>query len=116
MLHHKWFHALCIALCATLLVVSLAKAAAPDERTPLLVIRFNHAHVSYERALKQAVEAAQSAKPDMSYEVVSYAPHGKAAHLKEVTEGITKLGVSASKVHASTKSASGTEEVRIYVQ
>lgn len=102
---------------------------ATAERTPLLVIRFNQRHVYFQRALKQAVESAERAKPGAFYDVVSVVPGGgsasqnqrinedSVANLNAVVQELQSLGVQAERIHTSSQPGVGvtSQEIQLFV-
>ncbi len=101
------------------------------EGQPLLVIRFNQRRVYFERALRQAVDAAERAKDTVQYEVVSYGPEvdkrrmsGERVidqaqeNLRAVVEEMRQQGVDGGRIHTSTEPGDGmvTQEIHIFVR
>jgi hypothetical protein len=101
-----------------------------NDRTPIMVIRFNQNHVFFQRALRQAVEATNKAKPGAFFDVVSMVPVGgtmaqservnssAADNLNSVVQEMQNLGVTSSQIHTSTESTptATIQEIDIFVQ
>ena len=103
-----------------------APAKDAESRMPLVVIRFNQPHVSFDNVLRQAVEATNKVRPGAHYDVVSMVPAatdggqgGKDAdaNLKAVTDDLKSFGVPSSLIHSETKPSSTAvvQEIDIYV-
>lgn len=125
------FSAFAAALCfASVVTAPVAAMDTKEASRPLLVVRFNQEHVYYQRALKQAVEGAEKARPGVSYHLVSTLPTGNRkgamrpsaeqakANVSALVDTMKKLGVDASRIKTeSANSASAmSQEVRIYVE
>ena len=83
-----------------------------DNRTPLVVIRFNVSSVAYEDQLYGAVSEAIKAKSDVMFDVVGYG--NKAA---EVVATMGKIGVPASRISVHNMPAVAKyDEVQIFVR
>lgn len=95
----------------------------------LLTIRFGD-NQDWRPALRQAVEAAQSRKPDVAFQVAATVAMGAtparqdqmlrqgAADATEIANGLLALGVDPKNVHVAVRGDAGNppREVRIYVK
>jgi hypothetical protein len=95
----------------------------PPTGTPIVTIKFDHPHVSYETELYSALSQALATQPAASFDVVGVAPSGGgasgAAHdARAVMHAMGEMGVPASRmsVSAATDSAISSSEVRVYVK
>ncbi len=115
------------AVFVTIMPASLAFAQdsmgqSGSEDKPLLIIRFNQARVPFDNALSKAIGAAERAKPDMQYEVISYIPElgnpvTSRANLQAVVGGMQMHGADISRITWRSELASGnTQEVHVYVR
>ena len=91
-----------------------ASAPASDpaflHETPLMVIRFNEAHVAYPKPLYQTVSQALKVKPSAVFDVVSIAPRAKddsnqsyynnlaAQNTHKVLETLHQIGLPANRI------------------
>jgi len=97
---------------------------------PLVVIRFDKAHVPYEDALYTAVKSALDRRPSAVFDVIGVTPVAAtpgATALGEtsarrnadtVVRSLTQMGLPADRVRASASSSSdaGNGEVRVFVR
>lgn len=104
-----------------------AQAARPARA--LLTIRFGDEE-DWHPALQQAVEAAQSRKPDVAFEVAATVAIGATptkqsqmlrqgtADATEIANGLLALGVDPEKVHVAVRGDAGNppREVKVYVK
>ncbi|MGE0753829.1 MAG: hypothetical protein AB7L92_01565 [Alphaproteobacteria bacterium] len=88
---------------------------------PLLIIRYNEPRVYFAKALNTAVQAAETAKPDVQYTVVAYVPENTPsqyirAYLRAVVEGIRINGVALERIRWQTEPTSGAyPEIHVLV-
>jgi hypothetical protein len=104
-----------------------SRAALPARA--LLSIRFGDGE-DWHPALQQAVEAAQSRKPDVAFEVATTVATGATpakqdemlrqgtADATDIANGLLALGVDPDKVHMAVRGDAGNppREVRVYVK
>ena len=97
---------------------------------PLVVIRFDRAHVAYEDALYTAVKSALDRRPGATFEVVGVSPVaatpgatalGETAarrNAETVLRSLTQMGLPADRVKVSASAApdAGNGEVRVFVR
>ncbi len=97
---------------------------------PLVVIRFDRAHVTYEDALYTAVKSALDRRPGAVFDVIGVTPVAAtpgATALAEtsarrnadtVVRSLTQMGLPADRVRASSSSSTdaGNGEVRVFVR
>jgi hypothetical protein len=102
-----------------------AVAAADETGAPIVTIKFDRAHVSYDQELYSALSQALATKPGASFDVVGVAAAGtklaqnSAVHdARAVMRSMSSMGVPASRmaVSASTDSAISSSEVRVYAK
>ena len=105
------------------------QAAAVVPRKPLLIIRFNKHYVYFDRALQQAVNSAERIKPNVIYDVVSYAPltgsrmqnthraEDAGADLQSVIQEMQSMGVAPDRIRTSTPASAdiSSPEIQIFV-
>lgn len=98
-------------------------AAAIAAGTPIVTIKFNRTHVSYEHALYAALSQALAAKPSASFSVVAVsAGSGDADSADKDAENVMKsmgeMGVPATRMSATTANdpAVAAAEVRVFVK
>ena len=102
-------------------------AAAPVK--PLLVINFNQKNVYFDRAVSQAVTAAEPVTPKVIYTVVSYLPAGVEAmspeeetNVRKIVERMQSHGVTASRIQVMSQAypagmdAPSYQKVAIFVK
>ena len=101
----------------------------PPPVPPLLSIRSSRPGIDYAGALRDAVQAARSRKPDVHFDVQSLAPAGPTIDAQlaalqeanrragEVGAAIVRLGVAPGQVSLSARVESGiaVPEIRVYV-
>ncbi|MEJ0009595.1 MAG: hypothetical protein WDN72_03135 [Alphaproteobacteria bacterium] len=116
-----------VMLVATFGMLAAASAqTVPEQNRALVVIRFNQAHVYYEDSLYGAISQAVAAKPDVMFDVVSYAPNGSdKSRWQQVASGDTqavvasmeRMGVPASRIRVSGQYLDGIryDEVHVFV-
>ena len=106
---------------------AVAGAALPAQA--LLTIQFD-GEDDWHPALQQAVEAAQSRKPDVAFEVAATVPTGATPAVQDrmlrqgatdataVANGLLSLGVDPARVHIAVRGDAGSppREVRVYVR
>ncbi|MGH6890367.1 MAG: hypothetical protein ACREHF_14435 [Rhizomicrobium sp.] len=102
-----------------------AVAAADETGAPILTIKFDRAHISYDHELYSALSQALATKPSASFDVVGVAHAGtrlaqnSAVHdARAVMRSMGQMGVPASRmaVSASSDPAISASEVRVYVK
>ena len=106
-----------------------APLAAPqptDQEKPLLVIRFNQHRVYFDRALRQAVGAAERTRAGVHYDVLSLLPQTANAQMEQEAKGqladvlkvMMQSGVMQSRIRAQMKLSPEvtSHEIQIYVQ
>ncbi|MGH6876518.1 MAG: hypothetical protein ACREHV_03965 [Rhizomicrobium sp.] len=110
--------------------VSSSIAAAVESGGPIVTIRFDRAHVSYDRKLYSALSQALAAKPSASFSVVGVSPArgtGSGVELAQnsaqedaqaVMRSMGEMGVPAARmdVSSSTDPQIASSEVRVYVK
>jgi hypothetical protein len=98
--------------------------------TPLVTIRFDHAHVDYKQILYSALAQALQAQPSASFAVVAVSPtRGTVAavqlaqsaaqrHAQEVLRSMTDMGVPGARlsVSSSTDPTVSGPQVRVFVR
>ncbi len=98
--------------------------------SPLVVIRFDQANVSYERALYSALSTAMERKPDAQFDLVAVSPsRGNPAaqalgtssarkFAEQVLRSLTDMGLSPQRVTLSAKSSETADvnEVHLFVK
>ncbi len=104
--------------------------ARPDNRRPLVVIRFDRPNVAYEQALYNAVSQALERRPDVAFDLVAVSPTrggaGQAAlaasqarrNAEQVMRSLTDMGLPPNRLSLSS-SNSGTadaNEVQLFVR
>jgi hypothetical protein len=97
--------------------------AAPEGSAPIVTIKFDHPHVSYESDLYSALSQALATQPAASFNVVGVAPSDgnadSAGHdARSVMHAMGEMGVPAARMSlsASTDAAVTSSEVRVYVK
>jgi hypothetical protein len=117
--------ALLLALLIILPIASLAQAS-----KPLVVLRFNQPRVAYEQPLYDAVARAVAIKPQVVFDVISYAPttgdprtdqawQTTAGHnAQTVVTSLQGMGVPLSRIRLSGQQQPGLgfDEVHVYVR
>ncbi len=91
---------------------------------PLAVVRFDAPGIDYGPDLARAVEAAQSRKPDVEFNVVTPVARGKVPDAQAqddaiaIVRAIAEQGVPPEKIHIGLVEDAGTpaREVRVYVR
>ncbi len=98
-------------------------AAAITAGTPIITIKFNRAHVSFEHALYAALSQALAAKPSASFSVVAVSSGGANAggadkDAEDVMRAMGEMGVPATRMSATSSSdpAIASTEVRVFVK
>ncbi|MFZ4541385.1 MAG: hypothetical protein ACOYNL_06185 [Rickettsiales bacterium] len=113
-----------LAVCAIFPVAALAQA---DQ--PLVIIRFNQPRVYFDTQLYSAIEKAIAIKPEVTFEVVSYAPvtsdsdknskwQEVASHnTRAVVKAMTGMGVPMERIHVVGQSSDGIryDETHVFV-
>ncbi len=98
--------------------------------TPLVVIRFDHAHVDYQQILYAALTQALQSRPGAGFSIVAVSPtRGTAVavqlaqtaahnHAQEVLRSMTDMGVPAARmtIASATDPSATSSEVRVYVR
>jgi len=103
--------------------------AVPTAEVPLMVIRFNHQHVAYERALYDTMVKALQVRPAAKFDIVSVSKRSSdavdqqryndiaAANTAKVMATFHEIGMPLSRLNVTTKNdAVPSSEVRIYVR
>jgi hypothetical protein len=97
--------------------------AAITAGTPIITIKFNRAHVSYDHALYGALSQALAAKPTASFSVVAVSGAGGEAggaskDADNVMRSMGEMGVPATRMSATTATdpAVTSAEVRVFVK
>lgn len=113
---------------APLLAPHIAQAQVIGEPSDaLVVIRFNQPRVYFEQQLYGAIAKAVAVKPDVEFNLISYAPQaGDSEEWREIasknTQTVVKsmqnMGVPLSRIHVSGQIKSGIkyDETHVYVQ
>jgi hypothetical protein len=98
-------------------------AAAITAGTPIISIKFNRAHVSFDHALYAALSQALAAKPTASFSVVAVTGSGGDAgaaskDADNVMRSMGEMGVPATRMSATTANdpAISVTEVRVFVK
>jgi hypothetical protein len=103
--------------------------ASADPAKPLVVIKFDRQHVSYQQILLSALQEALKDRPGAAFKVVAVTPtRGSAAevakaqgaskrHVQDVLRSMADMGVPASRlrVGSSTDPDAKANEVRVFV-
>lgn len=111
-------------------VTSTAAIAANTSAAPLVIIRFNQPRVYFDQQLYSAIEKAVAIKPDVTFDVVSYAPTSSDANnnkqwqalagrnTRSVIAAMTQMGVPMDRIHVVGQSQPGLryDETQIFVQ
>jgi hypothetical protein len=106
-----------------------ALAEAPGAE-PLVILRFNQERVYYEQPLFQAIAKAVAIKPEVMFDVVSFAPltgsaaadakwlNTASAHTQKVVASMQAMGVPLSRMRISGQRQMGltADEVHIFVR
>jgi hypothetical protein len=106
----------------------IARANLPSE--PLVIIRLDQPDYDYRPALADAVQAAETRKPDVEFDVLAPIPTSAAqdvqerfarqgaADAEEVANALGYDGVTPDRVHIGYRSDPGSppREVRVYVR
>ncbi|MBX6366522.1 MAG: hypothetical protein IRZ04_01005 [Rhodospirillales bacterium] len=102
---------------------ALMPFAAPAERRPLVVIRFERPDQPYEQELRYAVGEALRRRPEARFDVVAAAPPGGLGEAaKRNVEGVVRrlaaMGVPAARLtlSATTRADAKGDEVFVYVR
>lgn len=117
-----------VKLFAVLAFGGISPALAADEPA-LVTIRFNQSRVYYEQQLYSAVSKAVSVKPDVMFEVVSYAPSTGDEDLDQkwqkiaghntraVINSMSGMGVPMERITVSGQAMPGIkyDETRVFV-
>lgn len=95
-----------------------------EKQEPMLEVNFSQNHVYFERALATGVKAAESVKPGVVYEVVSYVPaeggtrsqnermNARAAEqVQAVVANLRAQGVQESRIRVSTHAYAPDEQL-----
>lgn len=118
-----------LTLCLMAPAAGLAQGYAPQSRA-LVVLRFNQPRVVYEPSLYDAIAKAAAAKPEVMFDVVSFAPstgdprmdkawEGTAGHnTQSVVASMQRMGVPLSRIRVYGQHLSGLtyDEVHIFVK
>jgi hypothetical protein len=99
-----------------------------SQETPLMVIRFNQAHVDYPMPLYDTISRALKVKPGAVFDLVSVAPRARESHNQpyynrmaeqnshKVLSTLHQIGLPASRISiVSAIDSVNASEVRIYV-
>ena len=101
------------------------EAAPPPTGSPIVTIKFDRAHVDYEKTLYSALSQALASQPKASFSVVGIARSttrvaavGAERDAKAVMRTMGEMGVPATRmeVSAATDPAVDASEVRVYVK
>jgi hypothetical protein len=111
-----------------------SRAAAPDtasdfaHETPLIIIRFNQAHVDYPTPLYNTISEALKARPSAVFDIISVAPRAREAHNQpyynrmaaqnthKVLTTLHQIGVPATRISLiDAVDSVSASEVRIFV-
>jgi hypothetical protein len=122
---------LLLMLSLMLLLPHTALAQAyPASKPAFVVLRFNQPRVYYEQPLYDAVAKAVSLKPDVMFDVVSYAPatgdarmdaawESTAGHnTQSVVASMQRIGVPLSRINVTGQHINGLnyDEVHLFVR
>lgn len=118
-------------LAATVLLAAhFAQAAPVPGAAPLVIIRFNQPRVYYDQQLYNAVSKAVAAKPEVMFDIVSYAPEtgnaqadaswqATASHnTRAVVANLQQMGVPMSRISVSGQRMAGIryDETHVFVR
>lgn len=109
---------------------AMAQMEAMQEAGPLVIIRFQHKNVLYDRSLYMAVSKALEVNPAMQFDVVAFAPvkgtpsRDRAyekmteAYLERVMGSLSKMGLPGGRVNAMMEHSRqvAVPEVHIFVR
>ena len=116
------------------IMVSVAVAASSpalaDDGTPLIVIRFNHDAVEYERSLERVVSSALEIKPTTFFDLVTVIPgeensrtyrsHKKFAdaQVQQIATDLQRSGVSPERIRVTYQNNQlvNNNEVHVFVR
>ena len=118
------------ALIAALPATLPAIASAIGDTQPLVIIRFNQTRVYYDQQLYTAIASAVEIKPDVVFDVISYAPTTGNAQKDKEWQGIASrntqsviatmqdIGVPMSRINITGLGQSGLkhDETQIFVR
>lgn len=100
-----------------------SSSAVRESGDAILTVRFDTAHVEFEKELYDALNKALQAKPSASFRVVAVAPKRAAEHVamnhaRAVLKAMEDMGVPASRagIETSTDPSAGASEVSVYVK
>jgi hypothetical protein len=123
----------CPVLLALTLVVSATfpatSAIATEGAQPLVTIRFNQPQVYFDKQLYGAIAKALAIKPDVLFDVVSFAPEGANAeatkkwqavagrNTRSVIEAMKGMGVPMDRISVTGQSQAGLryDETQVFV-
>jgi hypothetical protein len=108
----------------------IAEALKPGSTVPLVAIRFDGTPINYDAALKNALDMAQTRKPDAKYRVVTVVPQTgdpakDSAAIEKGTYDVLRLedammsdGIRFDDISVAARAEKGVtaREIRIYVQ
>lgn len=122
------FYSLSLAL--TLVMMAVPSLSMAQMSPPLVVVRFNQPRVYYDKQLYTAISQAVAAKPDVMFDVISYAPSTGNPRFDEqwiktasrntqaVVSTLQQIGVPMERLHIIGQAEAGLkfDETRIYVR
>jgi len=108
----------------------MASRALGNESAPLVIVRFNQERVYFDQQLYSAIAKAVAIKPEVMFEVVSFAPasgnpakdanwQSVAGHnTRAVISAMNAMGVPMERIHVTGRSQSGLryDETHIFVK
>jgi hypothetical protein len=125
-----WLLVWVLVLALPVLLTTQAHAADAQVVRPLVTIRFNQPNVHFEQSLYNALAKAAAAKPQVAFDVVSYAPTTGNAEKDKAWQAIAgrntraiiaamgEMGVPKNRISVSVQFVMGltSDETRIYVR
>lgn len=119
-----------ITVVSLVIGAGMPAGAVDDGRVPLVTVRFNQARVYFDQQLYGAVAKAVSAKPEVMFDVVAYAPSTgnveadkrwqsvSGRNTRAVVKAMTDMGVPMSRMNVVGQSQTGLkfDETRVYVR
>lgn len=106
---------------ALLLSLSFASVSFANDKSPVMVIRFNSDSVSYDRQISKIVKSATKIKQDVNFDLVYVTPKNgekNNSRFARVAAKIANEGVDKQNIHSSYQSSELTkyDEVHIFVR
>lgn len=128
-LNRFFFSALLAFTLAVSATFTATSAVAVEGAQPLVTIRFNQPQVYFDKQLYGAIEKALAIKPDVLFDVVSFAPEGANAeatkkwqavagrNTRSVIAAMTGMGVPMDRISVTGQSQAGLryDETQVFV-